>query len=243
MAIIMSASLHRRAALLGGSCLLLTGCGDDGTREIKSLKTQVQDRWGAKEFAKGYELAVKGFDLSRKLNGDKHPDTLYFAQAVTETATGARNMRAAQKALKTELDVRSAAGQSEDKLQRRRTLLIKLAEESGDKATAIAQTVIIAKVIKMGPGKDPQPTYRPDESPYPIALAKDRVEGDVDLSFSLDADGKPGGIKVIKATPRNVFDQAAIDHLQKWRFTPFIENGQPVSSTGHHYLLGFRMPR
>ena len=239
----MSGSLHRRPALLGAACLLLAGCGDDGAREVKSLKSQVQDRWGAKDFARGYELAQKGFELSRKVNGDKHADTLYFAQAVSETAMGARNFSAARKALKLELELRAGAGQSEEKLQKQRTRLIKLAEESGDKTTAITQTVIIAKAIKMGPGKDPQPTYKPDESPYPIALAKDRVEGDVELGFSLDADGKPSGVKVIKATPRNVFDQAAIDHLQKWRFTPYIENGQPVSSTGHHYLLGFRMSR
>lgn len=164
-------------------------------------------------------------------------------RAVSETAIGAHNLRAAQKALKVELDLRSAAGQSEEKLQRRRTLLVKLAEESGDKTTAVEQTVLVAKAIKMSAGKDPQPTYRPDESPYPMELAKGHVEGDVELEFNLDPNGAPAAIKVIHATPRNVFDTAAVEHLKKWRFTPVIENGAPVSSVGHHYTLGFRMPR
>jgi TonB family protein len=232
----------RRAAVLGGLCLILAGCGRNAERDLKTLRTQIQDRYGAKDFAKGYELSVKALTLARETLGDKNPETLYFAQAVSENALGARKFKVAQEALKVELDLRSRAGQSEEKLQRRRTMLIKLAEESGDKTTAIEQTVIVAKAIGMGSGKDPQPTYRP-ESEYPPDLYKQRVEGDVELGFSLDANGTPAGVRVIRATPPNVFDSVAVENLKRWRFTPFIENGQPVASTGHHFTLAFRMQR
>jgi TonB family protein len=235
--------LNRRTVMTGAACLALTACEQSGGGEIKRLKSQVQDRFGAKDFAKAYELSVKGFMLAREKLGDKHADTLYFAQAVSENALQSRNLPAAQKALKIELELRSKAGQSEEKLQRRRTTLIKLAEESGDKTTAIAQTVLVAQAINMGSGKDPQPTYMPSDSPYTPELAKQRVEGDVEMSFNLDANGTPSAVRVTHAIPANVFDAAAVEYLKRWRFTPYLENGTPVSSTGHHYTLAFRMPR
>ena len=173
MAVVMITPLARRATIVGASCLLLTACGKDPVRDLKGMKAQIQERFGNKDFAGGYDIAVKALDLARQTIGDKAPDTLYFAQAISENAEGMRNIPAFIKAMKVELDLRSKAGQGEDRLQRRRTLLIKFAEETGDKQTSIEQTVIIANSIGMGPGKDPQPTYRP-ESPYPADLARAR---------------------------------------------------------------------
>jgi TonB family protein len=227
----------------GGAALLLpvlTACGDDENKKIKGLKMQVQDRFGAKDFRHGLDLAQKGLAMSRKQLGDTAPDTLYFAQAITENQLGLHNNTGTMRALKQELALRSAAGQPEKKLQSRRTMLIQLAELAHDQATSIEQTVIIAKSIEMGPGKDPQPTYRsmPD---YPPNLFRDGVEGDVDMAFNLDADGTPEAVRVKTSTPAHVFDAVALDAFRKWRFTPFIENDQPVASTGHHFTLAFRL--
>jgi TonB family protein len=234
--------IPRRATIAGLGASALAACGKNPEREIKALKIQVQDRYGAKDYRKGYELAQKGLDLARSNLGDKHPDTLYFAQAVSMNATGLGNSGATINAMKQELDLRSKAGQSEQKLQGRRTKLIQMAEESGDKATSIEQSVIIAKSIGMGSGKDPQPTYRP-EYQYPADLARQKVEGDVEMSFNLDANGTPQGIKITRSIPQGAFDIAAMENFRRWRFTPFIENGQPVSSVGHHFLLAFRTKR
>ncbi len=242
MTVVMITPLPRRTTIIGAGLLLLTACGKDPVRDLKSLKTQVQYRYGKKDFVAGYDLAKKGFEAARSMLGDKAPDTLYFAQAVSENALGKNDIPAAMKAMKVELDLRSKAGQAEDKLQRRRTLLIKLAEENGDKPTSIEQTVIIAKSIGMSAGKDPQPTYRP-ESPYPADLAKARVEGDVEIGFNLDPTGAPQGLQVIRAVPANTFDIAAMENFRRWRFTPFIENGQPVSSAGHKFMLAFRLEK
>jgi len=218
----------------------LTACNNDDERQIKGLKMQVQDRYGEKDFAKGLDLSQKGLTLARKAEGDKAPDTLYFAQAISENQLGLRNVQGAIRALKQEITLRSAAGQSEKKLQSRRTLLIQLAQNSGDTATAIAQTVAIAQSIAMGPGKDPQPTYRADTS-YPPDQYRQHVEGDVEIAFNLDADGSPTGARVSKSTPSYVFDSVALESFRKWRFTPYIDNGTPVASTGHHFTLAFRM--
>jgi TonB family protein len=226
----------------GAGVCLVAACGKDSTREIKSLKAQVQDRYGAKDFAKGYELSNKGLTLARAQLGDKHPDTLYFAQGVSSNAVAMHNPRLAMSALKQELDLRSKAGQSEKKLQSRRTLLIQIAEENGDKSTAIDQTVIIAKNIGMGPGKDPQPTYRP-ENPYPADLARQHIEADVDIAYGLDANGTPVAPRVVRAVPTDAFNIAALENFRRWRFTPYIENGEPTSSSGHRFTLAFRLTK
>jgi TonB family protein len=220
----------------------LAACGNNETREIKVLKSEVQDAYGDKNFAHLLDLSQKGFALARKAEGDTAPDTLFFVQAISEAYLGMHNSSSAIRAMKQELALRSNAGQSEKKLQSRRTRLIQIAEDSGDHTTAIDQTVIIAKAIDMGPGKDPQPTYR-TETAYPPDQYRQHVEGDVDIAFDLDADGKPVGAHVAKATPPTVFNDAALDSFRKWRFTPLIDNGEPVSSTDHHFTLAFRMSR
>jgi TonB family protein len=234
----------RLVAQILGLCttLVLAACGDDGKAEVKGLKSEVQRAYGEKDFTKGLQAAKTGLALSRKVNGDKAPDTLYFAQAISENNLGMRNVRGAIPALKLELDMRAGAGQPEQKLQPRRTLLIMLAEQSGDKLTAADQAVAVAKGIAMGPGKDPQPVYR-TETVYPPEQYRQRVEGDVEITFSLDASGVVTAARVSKATPPMVFDQAALDSFKQWRFTPMINNGQPVSGSGFKFTLAFRMGR
>ena len=242
MAAVDPTTVARRASLIGFAALAFSACDKSAEREVKGLKIQVQDRYGAKDWVKGYEIAQKGLALARKALGDKNPDTLYFAQAVSEMALNAHNVSGTMRGLKVELELRSRAGQSEKKLQSRRTLLIKLAEEGGDKSTAIEETVAVARGIAMSQGKDPQPTYR-TETPYPPDLFRQHIEGDVEMTFNLDPNGTPSAVRVVKATPPNVFDTAAVESLKKWRFTPVLENDMPVSSTGHHFTLAFRMAR
>jgi len=225
-------------------CVLLSlgGCDDGQKSKIKGIKVQVQMAYGDKKFATGLRAAQEGLKLSLEVNGPKAPDTLYFAQAITENQMAMRNTRAAMQALRQELELRTVAAQSESKLQRRRTLLIQLAEENNDPATAIEQTIIIAKSIEMESGKDPQPTYRA-ATDYPPKQYQDGVEGDVELSFALTAEGEPLNVRVVKATPPDVFNAAATESFKKWRFTPMIRDGQPVPSEGHRFTLAFRLGR
>lgn len=226
-----------------GATLMLTACGDGGKSEVKGLREQLQRAYGNKDFAKVLELSQKGLTLSRKAMGDKATDTLYFAQAVSEANFSLHNTRGAMTALRQELNMRAAAGQPEQKLQARRTALIKLAEENGDKTTAGDQAVMVARGIGMEPGKDPQPVYKTNTS-YPPEQYRQKVEGDVDIVFGLDATGAVTEARVLKSTPAMVFDQAALESFRKWRFTPMLDKaGQPVSGSGFSFTLAFRMGR
>jgi TonB family protein len=230
----------------GGAALLLpaslTACGNEEERKVKSLKQQVEVAYGSRDFAKALDLSQKGLALARKAMGDTSPDAVYFAVSISKNQEALHNIPALMRALKQEITLRTDTGQKEKKIQPRRTLLIQLAEQNGDTPTAIDQTVIIAKSLEMGTGKDPQPTYRPMPD-YPPDLYRSQVEGDVEIAFNLDPDGSPTGVRVTKSTPPNVFDSLALDSFRKWRFTPYIENDEPVASTGHHFTVAFRLSR
>lgn len=62
---------------------------------------------------------------------------------------------------------------------------------------------------------------------YPAAAKKDKINGVVLLSFTIDQDGAPKDIQVEKSL-RDDFDQSAMDALRQYRWKPFLLNGSPV---------------
>lgn len=231
----------RSAALYLAAGLALAACGDNREGEVKNIKQQVQLAFGNKKFAEQLALSQKGLALAREVMGDKAPDTLYFVQSVTEANLAQRNVRGAITALKNELAMRAAAGQAESRLQPRRVLLIKLAEDNGDKLTASEQAVAVAKGIGMAPGKEPQPVYQ-FAAFYPVGPYQQKVQGDVEIGFGLDAGGLVTGARVVKATPSGVFDDAALEAFRKWRYTPMLnDKGQPVPASGFTFTMPFRV--
>ncbi|MDX2224172.1 MAG: energy transducer TonB, partial [Rhodospirillaceae bacterium] len=236
-------TVTRRALMLAGASAatlaLLSGC-DNPEREIASLKAQVQVAYGEKNFKDVAALAEQGYTLALKAKGPKSGDTLYFAQSLSEGYTEQGNKRAALAALDREIELRLAAGQGERKLQARRTLAIKFAEETGDKAAAVRHALAIAQDIGMERGKDPQPVYR-TETAYPPEQFRRAVEGDVTIEYALDATGAVTDARVVDATPPSVFDAAALASFRDWRFTPMLDGGRPVDSRGHRFTLMFRL--
>ncbi len=224
-------------------CAGVAACGEQGKREVRELRTQVQQAYGNKNFKKGIELSQKGLAAAREALGDKAPETLYFVQAISENTLASGNMRAAITAMKQEIAMRAAAGQDEKKLQPRRTLLIKIAEEADDKLTAVEQAVEVSRGIEMKRGKDPQPVYRTPTN-YPVAMYQQKIEGDVDIAYSLDQNGAVTEARVTTSTPARVFDQAALESFKEWRFTPMLDsNGRPISASGFKFTLAFRLGR
>ncbi|MBY0511982.1 MAG: energy transducer TonB [Rhodospirillaceae bacterium] len=241
----MRTTFQFNRAFLGalGLCFVfgLAACGDGGKGEVKAVKEAAQRAFGEKDIPKFMAQAKKGLEMSLKVNGPKAPDTLYFVQAISEANLAMRNARGAIAALKQELEMRAAAGQDEQKLQKRRTLLIQLAEENGDTMTAVAQAVLVSRGIGMGQGKDPQRVYQ-TMCQYPPDQYRQGIEGDVDVSYSLDSGGAVTSASVAKATPPQVFDQAALECFKKWRFTPMLDsNRTPRSASGFTFTVAFRM--
>jgi periplasmic protein TonB len=61
---------------------------------------------------------------------------------------------------------------------------------------------------------------------YPAIAQGARVQGVVILEAVLDAKGRVDSVRVLRSIP--LLDQAALDAVQQWRFTPALLNGQAV---------------
>ena len=74
----------------------------------------------------------------------------------------------------------------------------------------------------------PHATYSPDPK-YPKKERKARHSGTVVLDLVIDADGLPRDIKVdVPLSPE--FDEAALDAVKKWKFSPASRDGKPIAT-------------
>ncbi len=65
---------------------------------------------------------------------------------------------------------------------------------------------------------------------YPELARKAQVEGTVYLDLLVDKEGKVRDIKILKPSGSNVgFEEAAIEAVKKWSFSPAIQNGKPIA--------------
>jgi protein TonB len=78
------------------------------------------------------------------------------------------------------------------------------------------------------PGGQAQPAKLISNPPpaYPPMARTQRLQGEVVLDVSIDADGKVTKVNVVSG--HAVFQQAAVDAVMRWRYEPARLNGQPV---------------
>lgn len=95
----------------------------------------------------------------------------------------------------------------------------------GDTATAAAAgggnaaaATVAAVLVKGAPAR------------YPTAAMRARQEGWVVVSFTVDPDGTTSDVRVVESQPRHVFDRAAVDAVERYRFNPAMRDGVAVSS-------------
>ncbi|GEK09813.1 energy transducer TonB [Pseudoalteromonas sp. SCSIO 43201] len=71
---------------------------------------------------------------------------------------------------------------------------------------------------------------------YPIDAARKGLSGCVTLSIAITPEGKAGGYKVIQSYPEGVFDDAALQAVNKWRWEP-----EPGNSTRQAILIDTKL--
>ncbi len=87
----------------------------------------------------------------------------------------------------------------------------------------------VASAVKVG-GQIKPPTKIKDVKPvYPAIARSARVGGTVVIAATIGPDGKVIDTKVVKSVP--MLDQAALDAVQQWEYTPSLLNGAPVAVT------------
>lgn len=99
-------------------------------------------------------------------------------------------------------------------------------------AQASVSTNIPRCPAKKLPYGDPDNMVRPR---YPRAALKAGIEGSVELTAVIGADGKTRDLTVIKGPP--IFTKPTLETVRRWRFHPAVVKDQPVETT---YRVGMK---
>jgi protein TonB len=71
---------------------------------------------------------------------------------------------------------------------------------------------------------------------YPPSARMRRIEGWVDVLFTVNADGSVSDPVVIDSEPPNVFDRAATDAALRWRFRPVTQGGEAIATLAQIHI-------
>jgi protein TonB len=66
---------------------------------------------------------------------------------------------------------------------------------------------------------------------YPAAARSMRTSGIVNVTVTIDEQGNVAEVQ--NATGPSMLQSAAKDAIRKWRFKPFVRDGQPVKAVGY----------
>jgi len=80
--------------------------------------------------------------------------------------------------------------------------------------------------MRIGGDIRPPTKIRDVQAVYPPEAQAARVQGVVIVEATIAEDGSVADVKVLRSIP--MLDQAALDAVLQWRFTPTLLNGQPV---------------
>jgi protein TonB len=92
--------------------------------------------------------------------------------------------------------------------------------------------------LTAGSDQDVLPLVRiaPD---YPARAAARGIEGWVIVQFTITPTGSVRDPLVVEAMPKNVFDDAALKAIARWRYNPKIEGGVAVERVGVRTIIRF----
>jgi protein TonB len=116
-------------------------------------------------------------------------------------------------------------------------------EAVGEIIPMVDTAVELEKATSLGAGggdSDVVPLVRVDPQ-YPAKAKQRRIEGWVDIEFTIGPAGTVENPKVIGANPRAVFEESALRAVRRWRYNPKIENGVAVARPGIRVRLRFEL--
>ena len=93
-----------------------------------------------------------------------------------------------------------------------------------------------------GSDRDTMPLVRinPD---YPPRAANRGIEGWVLIEFTITAAGTVRDARVVDASPKGYFEEAALKAIGRWRYNPKVQEGVAVERIGVRVRLSFNLER
>ncbi len=88
----------------------------------------------------------------------------------------------------------------------------------------ITEPVYSLKEVEQAPVATSQ-----QQAVYPKTLRTQRLEGSVDVGFTITSKGVVQDPYAVSST-NEAFEQAAIDAVKKWKFKPGMKDGKPVNT-------------
>lgn len=206
----MTAMVKFRAIAL---CLAIgvTGCGSPPSAEVDAAKASVDkaasdgaDRYAA-ESLRAAQDARSALDVELKAQEAR------WVKSYDRT----RELAAAAKAAGDKAAADAVAGKEKAE-----------AAAAREKAAAAARARASVAPLRVG-GKIHTPTKIKDVKPvYPAIAQSARVDGSVTIEATIGPDGKVADARVVRSVP--LLDQAALDAVRQWEYTPTLLNGVPV---------------
>jgi len=101
--------------------------------------------------------------------------------------------------------------------------------------------MIAAEIGGGGSDRDVVPMVRV-EPQYPMSAKQKRIEGWVELMYTITKVGTVKDIVVTAASAGTIFNRAAIQAVSKWKYNPKIENGVAVERPRVRQRIKFKLP-
>ncbi len=80
----------------------------------------------------------------------------------------------------------------------------------------------------LDPSIEPPVPLEREAPPYPESARLANAEGSVEVTFTVLRTGQVGWVRIVKAEPSGFFEQAALEGVRAWRFTPATRAGTPL---------------
>jgi protein TonB len=94
--------------------------------------------------------------------------------------------------------------------------------------------------LSAGSDRDVIPLVRINPDYPPRALSRG-LEGWVEVQFTITATGTVKDAVVVNADPKNIFDDAALKAIARWRYNPKVEGGVAIERVGMRTRISFQL--
>jgi periplasmic protein TonB len=94
--------------------------------------------------------------------------------------------------------------------------------------------------MSAGSDRDVIPLVRINPDYPPRALSRG-LEGWVQVQFTITATGTVKDAVVVNAQPKNIFDDAALKAIARWRYNPKVDGGVAVERVGVQTIIRFQL--
>jgi protein TonB len=114
-------------------------------------------------------------------------------------------------------------------------------DAAGDIAPMINAAAELGKASELSSGggdRDLVPLVRV-EPDYPPKAKQRGISGWVEFEFTIGPAGTVEDLKILRSSPRGVFDRAVLRAVRRWKYNPQMVDGKPVARPGVQVRLRF----